>query len=120
MNINNVNDNIHISPSRSGEGVIDIRANNTETQDVTADSEESDEPGHGITDIQNIAGRLNEQMVSRNIAMRFYIHEATNEVVVKIIDNNSHEVIKEIPSSEMLDLKGRIDEMVGLLLDKKI
>lgn len=120
MNINIVNDNMNISPTQSGEGVIDIRAHNTETQDVTADSEESDKPGHDITDIENIAGRLNEQMIARNMAMRFYIHEATDEVVVKIIDNNSHEVIKEIPPSEMLDLKGRIDEMVGLLLDKKI
>ena len=120
MNINNVNDTMNIYPPQSGEGVIDIRAHKTETPDVTADSEESDKPGHDITDIENIAGRLNEHMISRNMSMRFYIHEATNEVVVKIIDNNSHEVIKEIPSSEMLDLKGRIDEMVGLLLDKKI
>ncbi len=40
--------------------------------------------------------------------------------MVRITDQGTGDVIREIPSEEFLDLAGRLQEMVGLIFDMKI
>jgi flagellar protein FlaG len=51
--------------------------------------------------------------------LTFTIDEDTGETVISIIDSETGEVIKKIPPDEILSLKKRIGEMIGLLLDEK-
>jgi len=44
----------------------------------------------------------------------------TGDILIKIIDNKTDEVIKQIPPEEVLELKKRLGDMQGLLLDKRI
>lgn len=62
---------------------------------------------------------LNEstQLVGRQLA--FSIHEDTGRTIVRVIDRDTDEVIREIPPEEILDLVARINEMIGLLLDER-
>jgi flagellar protein FlaG len=39
--------------------------------------------------------------------------------MVKVIDNETNEIIKEIPSEKMLDMVAKIEEMIGLIIDEK-
>jgi len=41
-------------------------------------------------------------------------------MMVKVVDLNTDEVIKELPPEEMLDLQARIHEMVGILIDETV
>ncbi len=43
----------------------------------------------------------------------------TDEVIIKIIDNETKEVIKQIPPEEIMKLKRFLTELQGILLDKK-
>ena len=54
-----------------------------------------------------------------DIRLSFTVDEDTGETVVTILDSETGEVIKKIPSDEILSLKKRIGDMIGLLLDKK-
>lgn len=49
------------------------------------------------------------QATKRNL--QFKVDEATQEVVVKIVDSQSGEVVKQIPSEEMLALVKRMQEL---------
>jgi len=60
--------------------------------------------------------RLN--MIS-NVDLQFSVHEASGKVMVTVMDGATGEVIREIPPSEVLDLAARVDEMIGLIFDKK-
>ena len=51
--------------------------------------------------------------------LSFTVDEDTGETVVSIVDSETGEVIKKIPSDEILSLKKRIGDMIGLLLDEK-
>jgi flagellar protein FlaG len=51
--------------------------------------------------------------------LTFTIDEDTGETVISIINSETGEVIKKIPPDEILSLKKRIGEMIGLLLDEK-
>jgi flagellar protein FlaG len=46
------------------------------------------------------------------------IHEATNMVMVQVIDTNSEEVVREIPSESRLDVMAKMLEFAGLLFDE--
>lgn len=71
-------------------------------------------------DIEKVAEQINNKFDSTHKSLKFFVHEATGQMAVKIIDKNTNEVIKEIPAQEMLDVQGNIEEMVGLLIDKEI
>lgn len=64
--------------------------------------------------------RMNEriQHVTRDI--RFSVDEDTDKVVVKIIDHHSGEVVRQIPSEELLKLAERLDDLRGMFLKEEV
>ncbi|HBK67556.1 MAG TPA: flagellar biosynthesis protein FlaG, partial [Firmicutes bacterium] len=40
--------------------------------------------------------------------------------MVQVIEANTEEIITEIPPEKILDLVARIEEMIGLMVDKKV
>lgn len=59
---------------------------------------------------------LNEE---RDIRYKFQVHEGTDRIMVKLIDKETKEVIREIPSEKILDLIGDIWERLGILVDER-
>jgi flagellar protein FlaG len=53
-----------------------------------------------------------------NRRIDIYIVEDSHEVAARVVDTESNEVVKYIPSQELLALRSRIDKMVGFLFDK--
>lgn len=49
----------------------------------------------------------------------FGIHEATNRVMIKIVDKDTKEVIKELPPEKTLDMIAKVWEIAGILVDEK-
>jgi uncharacterized FlaG/YvyC family protein len=49
----------------------------------------------------------------------FKIDEATNRIMVKVIDTETNKVVKEIPPEQIIRLAARIQEMIGLLVDEE-
>ena len=62
--------------------------------------------------------RMNEQLP--NSEAKFGIHEATNRVMIKLVDKDTQEVIKEIPPEKTLDMLAKSMEIAGVLLDQKL
>ncbi|MGF7059803.1 flagellar protein FlaG [Brassicibacter mesophilus] len=52
--------------------------------------------------------------------LEFSIHDKTKEIMVKVIDTNTDEVIREIPPEKILDMVAKLWEMAGIIVDKKI
>ena len=50
---------------------------------------------------------------------KFSYHEATKSISVKIIDDETNEVIKEIPPEETLDMISKMWELAGIMVDEK-
>jgi len=61
---------------------------------------------------------LNDAVEYINRGLRFTIHEDTQRMMVRVVNIETNEVIKEIPPEEVLDTVARIREMIGLLIDK--
>ena len=67
--------------------------------------------------IKKAVEKLNKNM-SHSEAV-FGIHDGTNRVLIKIIDKETKEVIKELPPEKTLDMIVKAWELAGLLVDEK-
>ena len=63
---------------------------------------------------------LNEAMVSRNQAVLFSIDAATGKDVVRVSNKSTGELIRQMPSEEALKAMQNIDQMMGLIFNKRI
>ncbi|WP_129600311.1 flagellar protein FlaG [Anaerophilus nitritogenes] len=63
--------------------------------------------------------KANKDLVLTDTSLQFSIHEKTKQVMVKIINNNNKEVIREIPSEKILDMVAAMIERTGLFVDQK-
>ena len=71
-------------------------------------------------EVEKSAEKLNRLMGLIEKKMKFEVHEKSNRVMVKIIDEESGEVISEIPPKKILDIISSLQEFVGLLVDKRV
>lgn len=49
----------------------------------------------------------------------FSIHERTKQIMVKVIDSETNEVVREIPPEKILDMVATIWEMAGIIVDER-
>lgn len=70
--------------------------------------------------VEEVVKGLNNFLEPAHTSMRFKLHEKLNEYYVTIVNDNTDEVIKEIPSKKLLDTYAAMAEHLGLLVDKKI
>ncbi|MBT7969041.1 MAG: flagellar protein FlaG [Methylococcales bacterium] len=63
--------------------------------------------------------QLNDQLQKFNRDLQFVADEATGKRVVKVIDSNTGEVIRQIPPEEILRIMQNIDNMSGLIFNNK-
>ena len=56
---------------------------------------------------------------SINSSLDFSVDEDTGSVVVKVIDKETKEVIRQFPSEEMLSIAKALDSIKGLLVKQK-
>lgn len=63
---------------------------------------------------------LNKFLKSSYTNLKFVLHEELNEYYVTIVDEQTKEVIKEIPPKKLLDIYAAMIDALGLFIDKKI
>ena len=59
------------------------------------------------------------QSAAPDLQLSFSVDKDTDRPVVKVVDARTNEVIRQIPSKEILQLDKDIDKLQGLLLDKQ-
>lgn len=64
--------------------------------------------------------KANDQFVAYDRKFEFSIHEKTKQIMIKILDSVTNEVIREIPPEKVLDMVAGLMEMAGIIVDEKI
>ncbi|WP_141432934.1 flagellar protein FlaG [Bacillus sp. 03113] len=70
--------------------------------------------------IEDIVQGLNKFMQPSHTSLKFELHEKLNEYYVKVVDDKTQQVIREIPSKKLLDMYAAMTDFLGLLVDKRI
>lgn len=69
--------------------------------------------------LKKAIAEMNRRINNSNEEAVFGVHEDTNRIMIKIMDKETKEVIKEFPPEKTLDMIARIWEMAGILVDEK-
>ena len=93
----------------SAQTTLDEKALQQKAKDQQLSNEELSEA------VENIQSRL-DVMGTR---LGFVINQETEDIIIEVTDRESGELIRQIPSEEVMELRARLDELVGILFDKK-
>jgi flagellar protein FlaG len=63
--------------------------------------------------------KANKAITGAKTQFEFSIHEKTKEIMVKVIDSETHEIIREIPPEKILDMVAKMWEMAGIMVDER-
>jgi len=86
-----------------------------------AKSKEEQKSRFSAEEAKQMAAQMNEIMDDLQTSLGFSIREDLNhQVVVEITDRKTKELIKQIPTEEMLAIKEKMEEFSGLLFDQKV
>jgi|TARA_B110000238_G_scaffold155878_1_gene168566 uncharacterized FlaG/YvyC family protein len=69
--------------------------------------------------LKDISASLNEDMGIRSKRLKFSVDESTNRMLVKVIDEDSGKVIRQIPSETILKVADNLDALKGIIFDEK-
>lgn len=69
--------------------------------------------------ISEAVEKLNKALEGTNRRMEYSVHERTNGIMVKVIDEATGKVIREVPPKKILDMVANMMEMAGLIVDER-
>ena len=70
-------------------------------------------------ELQRAIEQTNQMIFKDDNRFEFKIHERTGRIMVKLINNETDEIVKEIPPEKILDLVASIWDLVGILVDER-
>lgn len=93
-----------------------------EVEKIAAVSSELERPpsekdySDAISKIKDVIGDLNERLASRDHAIEFRIDETLNRSVVTVVDKETGEIVKQLPSDEVIRFAKNLDQLKGILI----
>lgn len=70
--------------------------------------------------LQELGGVLKSLLEVFNLELHFKIHEPTKEIIARIVNRETGEVIREIPPEKFLDMLARLQELAGVFVDELV
>jgi flagellar protein FlaG len=64
--------------------------------------------------------KANKKLSGVQAEFEFSVHEKTKQIMVKVLNKETKEVIREIPPEKVLDMVARFWEMAGIMIDEKM
>lgn len=102
----------------------------SEKAKVVRPSAEKSEESRNVKDdvtIENAVAEISEFVLANNRQLNFSVDEGSDKPVVKVTDAESGEIIRQIPSEEVLRLSERLKDLqsdvgaaVGVLFNKQV
>ncbi|MBR9827680.1 MAG: flagellar protein FlaG [Oceanospirillales bacterium] len=73
-----------------------------------------------IEKLQDAVEKMNEMMQNGNRSLSFSVDDSTEKVVVKVMDLDTDEVVRQIPTEETLKFAEYLEGVVGLIFDETV
>ena len=89
------------------------------TSSPVAETQATSQTAMSRDQLQSAVSAANEFVKPINNAIEFSVDKDSGEMVVKVTDISTNEVIRQIPSEEMLAVAQALDKFQGLLIKQK-
>lgn len=71
-------------------------------------------------EMKKVVQGMNEFLKPSNTHLKFEFHEKLEEYYITMVDDETREVIKEIPAKKLLDMYASMKEYLGILVDRRM
>lgn len=104
------------------EGQIETNENkiDEEEMEIQSQAREVEETKYSEDEVIDIIEEANNKFIAYDRKFEYSIHEKTKQVMIKVLDSVTNEVIRELPPEKVIDIIAGIMEVAGLIVDKKI
>ena len=125
MQISSVNVSSTVSPQlRQGEATaspVNKTEANAVSTSLTAEAVTALDPKEMANQVEDAVKKINStiKMLNQGIGLEFGMDEDTNIRLVKLIDTQSKEVLRQFPSEEVIHIAKALDKLQGLLVRDK-
>ncbi|HPE36898.1 MAG TPA: flagellar protein FlaG [Spirochaetales bacterium] len=109
---------LEISAVTPAQAILTVQKPRAVEQAVQAAAEAQDRK-ESAPDIEEMLAKLTDISATFNRRLSFRLNEKLGQVVVKVIDNATDKVIREIPPAEVQHVHERIREVMGILFDER-
>jgi flagellar protein FlaG len=89
----------------------------SETSEYAATQNQPEEPSLQER-VSEIVREMNEQIQQHSTQLEFVIDGDTNDVIVKIVNKESGELVRQIPPEELVNLTKAFSELRGVLFSQ--
>lgn len=110
-------ENKQLDDSKIGNSNKEIKADSSFIKEENIDIDFQDNPDK-LEDFEKKLNKVNEQLQDHGVVLNYVKDEKTERMVVQLKDSNTNEVIKQMPSKEMLQIADNIDKFLNSY-DKK-
>ena len=69
--------------------------------------------------LQKALAALKQAVPDKSSALQFSLDESSGQTIARVVDSETGELIRQIPSKELLEIAQAIDKMQGMLLKQK-
>jgi flagellar protein FlaG len=93
-----------------------IQAGSSQMRRTTAEDSKDGHKNH-----EEIIHIMQEQLDSTNVSLKYFTYgESGERTAVAVVNTISGEIVREIPSKELRGLYTKMNELVGMILNRQI
>ncbi len=102
------------------EGVESAKTESTKGEKIDKTGVQTNLLKISLEESKKLAEEIERYLSEINISLNFDIDEDTSDIVVKIINKETGKLIRQIPPEELLRLRKKLEELVGVLFNGKV
>ncbi len=69
--------------------------------------------------VEKIVAQLKKAIERLNVELKLEVDRDSNTVVVKVVEPETKKIIRQIPEEELLEIRKRMEELIGVLYDRE-
>ncbi|WP_217596233.1 flagellar protein FlaG [Cohnella sp. GbtcB17] len=69
--------------------------------------------------IKKAIEKANKAMDGYERRFEYSVHQKTGDLLIKVVNTETNEVMREIPNEKLLDLMDKLQELAGINIDEK-
>ncbi len=97
---------------------INNHQQNTDSKNIENNSN-SEVKKVSVKDIEKAVDKLNKLFEDKATHVEYEVYGKHRDITIKIIDNDTKKVIKEVPPKKIIDMVNKLCELAGVFVDDK-
>jgi flagellar protein FlaG len=109
-----------LPPVKASDKNIDLVAQSARIDEVENVSIRVAEQSFSVERIREMIAELEAALPAQSNSLSFHVDEALDRPVITVVDKNSGEIVRTLPSEEIIRVAHNIEKMRGILFDSPI